>query len=51
VPHDGSGGRRGGPTTERAHHPDEVRDEKGYGSTDYRGSEFAGATFEPRNGN
>jgi secreted PhoX family phosphatase len=29
----------------------ELRDAKGYGATDYTGSEWAGATFEPKNGN
>jgi hypothetical protein len=29
----------------------ELRDEKGYGGTDYTGSEWAGATFEPNSGN
>ncbi|QYG95153.1 DUF839 domain-containing protein [Iamia sp. SCSIO 61187] len=29
----------------------ELRDAKGYGSTDYTGSEWAGATFEPKSGN
>jgi uncharacterized protein len=29
----------------------ELRDEKGYGNTDYTGSEWAGATFEPKQGN
>lgn len=28
-----------------------LRDQKGYGATDYRGSEWAGATFEPKSGN
>ncbi|HET6952354.1 MAG TPA: alkaline phosphatase PhoX [Acidimicrobiales bacterium] len=29
----------------------ELRDEKGYSGTDFTGSEWAGATFEPKNGN
>lgn len=29
----------------------ELRDEKGYGGTDYTGSEWAGATFDPKAGN
>jgi len=29
----------------------ELRDAKGYGGTDFTGSEWAGATFEPKNGN